>query len=789
MTIRWQWAGPRRGRFVIVVAAAIGLVIGSAGISASYADAPGVAPGAGQTVLVSTDSAGTRFDAAAIQASVSADGRFVVFASEGLRTDPMSGGFQVYRKEVATGVTRLVSATGDGGPPANSHSTQPSISADGRYVAFLSESTNLDPHAAGAGLQVFVRDMAPGGGTRLVTVDSAGIQGSNGQANAPSIAGDGMSVVYESLATDLVAGAAPSGVQIYQTRLDNPSGVTTAFISLQDSRRYPMPDVAGSDALEPSSSFDGSVVAFSSRATNLTADSAGGRSQVFAHTVLTGTTQLVSAGVAELAAGDRDSGEPSITADGTVVVYSSKASNLTGGAAGTSDVMQQIFRRVLAGPRASTLVSLSIDGTAAGNGISTTPAVSPDGGHVAFISAAGDLLAADFRAQSQVVLRSLSAETTTLVSAVRTDPLRGGNNSSREPSVSTGGRFVSFVSAASELTDVAPAFLQVFLRGTASAVTTTPTPTPSGPPVSNSVIERIGGADRFAVSAGISAKKFSPGVPVAYVASGAVFPDALSGSAAAGVGSGPVLLVQKDDVPAVIGQELGRLKPQRIVVLGGTATVSASVQTALAAYVSGPSKVTRVDGADRYAVSAAVSSSFPAGAPVAYVASGAVFPDALSGSAAAGLAAGPVLLTTKDSVPAVVMAELSRLGPKSIVVLGGTNTVAESVVGELKRLQPATTRVAGADRFVVSAEVAEVSFTASGGTVYVASGQVFPDALSGSAAAIGAAAPVLLVTADTVPPSVAAQLTRLKPTRIVVLGGASTISEVVYEKLRTYLAS
>jgi putative cell wall-binding protein len=297
-------------------------------------------------------------------------------------------------------------------------------------------------------------------------------------------------------------------------------------------------------------------------------------------------------------------------------------------------------------------------------------------------------------------------------------------------------------------------------------------------------IERIGGADRYAVSAGVSAK-FPAEIDTVYVASGAVFPDALSASAAAGAQDAPVLLVTKDTIPALVDAELRRLQPHRIALMGGTNTISAAVETALGTYSD---VVERVGGADRYVVSAAVSRGVFAPHPaVAYVASGEVFPDALSGSAAAGLLGGPVLLVTKTGVPADVKTELDRLNPDRIVVLGGTNTVAESVATGLTAIAP-TTRIDGADRYAVSASVSADAFDVDDtGTVYVASGEVFPDALSGSAAAIHNHAPVLLVTKDSVPAKIVSELERINPVHIVVLGGINTISEGTYTKLATYL--
>jgi putative cell wall-binding protein len=301
----------------------------------------------------------------------------------------------------------------------------------------------------------------------------------------------------------------------------------------------------------------------------------------------------------------------------------------------------------------------------------------------------------------------------------------------------------------------------------------------------HAVAVRVGGADRFAVSAAVSARTFGSGVPVAYLASGTAFPDALSGSAAAGAQHGPVLLVTHDAVPEPVLAELRRLKPGKIIILGGTASIGSAVEDSVRPLTT---SVVRYGGADRYAVSAKVShESFSDFAPVAYVASGENFPDALSGSAAAGHLGGPVLLVTHDSVPSVVATELARLKPSRIVVLGGQNAIAAGVLDTLSAVAP-TTRIGGADRFEVSAAVSKTVFPTGANTVYVASGTAFPDALSGSSAAVAHNAPVLLVTGTAIPAAVATELDRLNPSRIIVLGGTSAVSDAVLTSLKGYLA-
>jgi putative cell wall-binding protein len=298
-------------------------------------------------------------------------------------------------------------------------------------------------------------------------------------------------------------------------------------------------------------------------------------------------------------------------------------------------------------------------------------------------------------------------------------------------------------------------------------------------------VARVSGLDRYDVSAAVSKRQFAPMVPVVYVASGEVFSDALSASAAAGAHGGAVLLVRKNEIPTLVAAELRRLTPQRIVLLGGFSTISASVEKELGTFST---DVSRIAGADRYEVSATVSQkAFGATRPIAYIAAGATFADALSGSAAAGKMGGPVLLVPKDSVPTAISDELRRLAPAKIVVLGGTASVSQAVFDEVALIQHNTSRIVGEDRYAVSAQVSAGTFPTPTTTVYVSSGLVYPDALSGSAAAIAAGSPVLLVRSDSIPTAIAAELDRLDPRRIVILGGTNSVSAAVEAKLRSFI--
>ena len=295
-------------------------------------------------------------------------------------------------------------------------------------------------------------------------------------------------------------------------------------------------------------------------------------------------------------------------------------------------------------------------------------------------------------------------------------------------------------------------------------------------------VTRMDGKDRYEVSAAVSKSSFPAGTATVYVASGAIYTDALSGSAAAGHVGGPVLLTATNVLPHVIRAELARLQPQRIVILGGSASVGNSVMDLLRNYAP---TVTRVNGKDRYEVSAALSrSTYWVGTETVFIASGAIYTDALSGSAAAAYFGSPVLLTAPTVLPDVIRAELKRLNPKKIVVLGGPGTVSQGVMTLLSNYAPTVNRMDGKDRYEVSAAVSKSTFPARTKTVYIASGAIYTDALSGSAAAGHTDGPVLLTAPNVLPDVIVAEIKRLKPQKIVILGGSATVSNGVMKVLQ-----
>src|SRR5439155_969047 len=157
------------------------------------------------------------------------------------------------------------------------------------------------------------------------------------------------------------------------------------------------------------------------------------------------------------------------------------------------------------------------------------------------------------------------------------------------------------------------------------------------------------------------------------------FADALAGGPAAAKTGGPVLLVDTNAIPGATAGELTRLKPGRIVVLGGEGAVSAAVFDALRGYTGGG--VTRVARAARSGTAAATAVAFDAfpNASTAFVATGLNFPDALAGGVLAGRSASPLLLVPGTVVPYAVRGQVNRLRPRVATMLGGPSALGDLV--------------------------------------------------------------------------------------------------------------
>ena len=301
-------------------------------------------------------------------------------------------------------------------------------------------------------------------------------------------------------------------------------------------------------------------------------------------------------------------------------------------------------------------------------------------------------------------------------------------------------------------------------------------------------VSRIAGANRYATAAALSKAAYPSGATDVVVATGEDFPDALAGSAAAGMRSMPILLTTRTKLPNETKTELNRLNPQRIWVLGGTAVVSASVREALEAYASSGNAV-RVSGANRYSTAAAISTRwYGEGVQAAFIAVGTSFADALAGGPAAALRDSPLLLVQGGSIPGATANELSRLKPGRIYVLGGTAVISNAVVNALDAYTSGpVTRLAGANRYATAEAITRTFWTKSNG--YVASGANFPDALAGGAVAGKEGVPMLLSNTTDATLFTGQEALRLSPRRLTMLGGTASLSSAVATRLQRLLAT
>jgi Tol biopolymer transport system component len=395
-------------------------------------------------VSVATGVPGIAANSDSTSPAISGDGAYVTFESVASNLDPADGDTDpdVFMRDVQSGTATLVSrASGDSGPKGNGFSTRPAISSDGRYVTFESTASNLDPAAIDGNSDVFVRNLQTHTTTLVsrATGDS-GTQG-NGESTRPAISGDGRYVAFLSSASNLVA--------------TDSDGTIDVFVRDLLTRRTTLVSRASGDSgaksngasFSPAISSDGRYVTFESTASNLDAADIDGNFDVFVRDLQTGTTTLVSRANGHSGPkGNADSRKPAISSDGRYVTFESTASNLD---PVDRDSVVDVFVRDLEAT-ATTIVSRAPghSGTK-GNDHSFNPAISSDGRYVTFESYASNFGQGEVSASVNVFVRDRQPGTTTLVSRANGTDGPTSNGSSTNPALSTDGRHVAFVSAAS----------------------------------------------------------------------------------------------------------------------------------------------------------------------------------------------------------------------------------------------------------------------------------------------------------------------------------------------------
>ncbi len=297
--------------------------------------------------------------------------------------------------------------------------------------------------------------------------------------------------------------------------------------------------------------------------------------------------------------------------------------------------------------------------------------------------------------------------------------------------------------------------------------------------------QRFAGADRYATSVEISRGSSNPGTTV-FLASGEKFPDALAAGPVVAAERGHLLLTTPGQLPGIVAQRIAELRPTEIVVVGSTASVSASVATAAAA-VHG-SRLTRVGGADRVATSLLLLDRLAARGAVGsvWVASGLDFPDALVAASVAGRDRSAVILDHHGADAASAQAWLQRVRAhvvgRNVRIAGGEPSVSAADAQLLRGAGAASvTRYAGQDRYATARVINDAfSATPAEPTMLLTTGSNFPDALSGAVHAASRGIPMYLTTGSCT--AGIAQMLRDEAaqrsiTRIIGLGSATSISD------------
>lgn len=359
----------------------------------------------GDLTRVSVDSTGAEANGNSRHSQISGDGRFVVFDTFATNLPGGMGG--LYLKDRQTGAITLISV--DGGDASISH--------DGRFVAYESFATNEVSGDTNGVNDVFLYDRQSGVKT-LVSVDSSEVQG-NGNSTSPAISSDGRFISFESDATNLVSNDTNSFADIFVR--DTQVGTTERISLTSDGAQ------ANAISFDSNISADGSIVAFSSNATNLNGNDTNNRTDVFARTRSNGQTILVSVNSSGIIA-TFGASDISISANGRYVSFSSESENLMN-QPGLG--FEHVFVRDLQ-LGTTTLASTYSDGSQI-IGDSFRSFLSSDGRYVAFESdERGDGLP-----WIDVMIKDLQTGATIIAP-------NGFSNSAYEPSLSADGRYLAY---------------------------------------------------------------------------------------------------------------------------------------------------------------------------------------------------------------------------------------------------------------------------------------------------------------------------------------------------------
>jgi Tol biopolymer transport system component len=378
----------------------------------------------------------TQANGSSFNSALSGDGRYLVFESDANNLVPgdTNGAKDIFVRDRLLGTTERVSVDSNELQSNAVDFWAPvlAISADGRFVTFTTDATNLVAGDTNGVFDVFIRDRQLGT-TERVSVDSNGVQ-ANGVNHESSLSRDGRYIAFRSYASNLVPGDTNGHSDIFVR--DQLAG-TTERVSVGTNGNE-----ADSNNQNAAISADGRYVAFTSYATTLVTTDTNNFPDVYLRDRVNNTTERISMGTG----GQEPNGachSSSISADGRFITLQSDATNLVSGDTNVSWDSFVYDRQTGTTDR----VSISTSGAQGGSFFVQypSPVITADGRYVVFSSEAGNLINGDTNGVFDVFMRDRLLGTTERVS-VGTESVQG-NATSMIPFISENGRFVSFTSA------------------------------------------------------------------------------------------------------------------------------------------------------------------------------------------------------------------------------------------------------------------------------------------------------------------------------------------------------
>ena len=293
---------------------------------------------------------------------------------------------------------------------------------------------------------------------------------------------------------------------------------------------------------------------------------------------------------------------------------------------------------------------------------------------------------------------------------------------------------------------------------------------------------RIAGSDRMATAIEVS-KKYYKTADTVIIARSDMYPDSLTASPLAKALKAPILLTQKDELDDRVMDEIARLGVKNVIIVGGESSINSAVESLLFKYDK-DHEIERIAGKNRYETSAALATKLievAGNKNTAIIASGENFADALTAGAFASEKSYPILLVQKTSIDSSVTKVIEANKINKTCIAGGLNSVSSKVQ---KQLPKDTQRIAGADRYETAVKIAEELF--EGKQAFVASGEVFADALVVSPVAGGQSSPILLVSRNELPKSVKDYVAK-NIKQITVVGGEKYVPQENVDSLKNLI--